>query len=145
MHKCLKNEKIPFWVTKSGQNENWIIFFESLDQNYIRRICDYFLHILCWVEVRAKCRIFLTVLCINDQKTTKYRFGLQKGVKFWNGFWIHIRDPQNVYSFIYYFSHKVSRTCRTWGGGMALFPPRGFLYADLGGSYLVRLSFSLLG
>ena len=47
------------------------------------------------------------------EKTTKYRFWLQKGVKIEIEHRIRIRDPQIVYEHIYYFLPKMVATSKT--------------------------------
>ena len=73
------NEKIQFWITKRGQNSKIISFFESLVD------CITVLPLL-FTSIRfgriySQKRIFLYCFMHKSWKITKYRFGLQKGVK----------------------------------------------------------------
>ena len=74
------NEKIPFWITKRGQNSKIISLFESLELDYITILPLLFT----WIRfgtIYSQKRIFLYCFMHKRWKITKYRFGLQKGVK----------------------------------------------------------------
>ena len=92
----LKNHKIPFWITKRGQNSKIIWLFESLEVDYITILPLLFTSIH-FGRIYSQKRIFLYCFMHKSWKITKYIFWLQKVVKSWIWWHFQIRDQKFVY------------------------------------------------
>ena len=115
MHKSWKNHKIPFWITKRGQNSKIIWLFESLEVDYITILPLLFISIH-FGRICSQKRIFLYCFMHKSWKTTKYIFWLQKVVKSWIWWHFQIRDQKLVYiSFLLFLENE--RFIPLVGGG----------------------------
>ena len=96
--------------TIEGQKVAEVVFqINSLDHNYVWALSSC-LVISQYVESTFQCWSFHYRFIHKRHKNDKYRFWLQKGVKFECRYRIQIRDPHIKYGYICYFFEKRSIT-----------------------------------
>ena len=98
----LKNHKIPFLVTKNGQNSKAISLLKTLDVNYIYEFHYYFSPQSALEGPTTKSIFFFSVLCGKAEKSQNTFFGYKKWLKFESDD-IFKCATQNLYIFNFYF------------------------------------------